>query len=1328
MKKHFFKKMLTMLCVAVFAFSFIAPIAKSVVTVEASSITQAEAQTAAVNNLRYGYNVASGRPLYDSGLQKASPILKPISEDLYKYIVKDTATKSVSGGVSSESAQGMAKEMSTLIDVGVNANVYMVSTDISTVFDTTKKLSTVYEEKYDLYYIKSYRDQYYIETTADLKNYVTDEFVKDYNLISDAITATVFLQKYGTHIFTGLRYGGYLTAANYQVSSSSTYNLSQTTSIKSKVEAHMANYGGGASSFVDLHEKQENITGKRTSTYKCLTYGGNGGSTLSIDHLFTYHDKLFDGGNYEYQRWEQSINETNWEVMGKAEQASAIPVWELLPAEPKYNPIRWYLLDAYKELCGDKYEEYCKQYPTESRTIEDVVEERGSTKIAGYTVESNGYAAYKEIESETDTHVIAKGSTIYMTLTEDSIPVESKEWRITEGSAIATVVDAKKGIIKVNESAAENGQFSVVIYSNDLAIKRATFKVAPKKFSGGDGSAQSPYLIATQDDLLLMLSNSQLWGAEYRMVADIDMKGIKMTPIGSSGVPFSGVFDGNHYTISDLSLGENVVDRAVGLFAYNTGTVKNMRLNTVTIEYSASDYLSHVGGVVAYNAGEVSNCRVDTLTVNVTSKPNVKDAQLAVGGVVGFSTVKKDETRSKVSQCLATNLTLYAYNDNSDKNKEIIRCYLGGIIGFAEKVNVDNCYMEFAIKLEAKAKGKDSSARAAGLIGQVGSNTDVKYCVVGEIQTLNATSTVNSTLFEPREADARKRTFIGRIYDTATSKVDANCYALEKTDVKACEEATINVKSSLAGGRAVWSLLSEEVWCPTEEGKPTLVSQKIDAGLQLSGQQTSFYHGESFSAAGMTVKGSYANGTNSEDVTYFNVDSSAYNNQYKAGNLNEYVIKVSGFGGAKAEYTVTVRQIEVVGLAVEEKARLFTTTSVKVGDKPSFEDVLVYYVLENGEIVSVDAEKQPYIKYPTASLRISADAYVLGDNYVTVTCGNLEGTTVISAEENEVVSIEVRSNPNKMNYKSGENFAATGMQVVATYEDGREVIVNNSELEIIGKEVYYDASGVHTVCLLYGDYKSCNLEVAVAAPVVHVCEMGAWETISDATCIAEGVKVRSCSCGEKETASIPATGHTEGDWIVETQATCTEAGYKYKECTVCHTKVAEETIVAGGHTEGDWIVETQATCTEAGYKYIECTVCHTKLAEEEIASTGHAEGNWIVDKEATCTEAGYQYKECAVCHTKVAEETIVASGHTESDWIVLFEATETTNGAKYKECTKCHTQLEKEIIPATVGQGGSSSSAGADEGGCSSSLEGMSCLPIILLSATVFVYKRKREE
>ena len=43
----------------------------------------------------------------------------------------------------------------------------------------------------------------------------------------------------------------------------------------------------------------------------------------------------------------------------------------------------------------------------------------------------------------------------------------------------------------------------------------------------------------------------------------------------------------------------------------------------------------------------------------------------------------------------------------------------------------------------------------------------------------------------------------------------------------------------------------------------------------------------------------------------------------------------------------------------------------------------------------------------------------------------------------------------------------------------------------------------------------------------HVHAFSEWTTIKDATCTVKGEQERSCSCGEKETQSIDATGHTE---------------------------------------------------------------------------------------------------------------------------------------------------------------------------------------------------------
>lgn len=49
---------------------------------------------------------------------------------------------------------------------------------------------------------------------------------------------------------------------------------------------------------------------------------------------------------------------------------------------------------------------------------------------------------------------------------------------------------------------------------------------------------------------------------------------------------------------------------------------------------------------------------------------------------------------------------------------------------------------------------------------------------------------------------------------------------------------------------------------------------------------------------------------------------------------------------------------------------------------------------------------------------------------------------------------------------------------------------------------------------------------------------GEWGVTLAATCTAEGIETRTCSCGEKEAKAIKAI-HNFGEWKVTTAATCT---------------------------------------------------------------------------------------------------------------------------------------------------------------------------------------------
>lgn len=73
---------------------------------------------------------------------------------------------------------------------------------------------------------------------------------------------------------------------------------------------------------------------------------------------------------------------------------------------------------------------------------------------------------------------------------------------------------------------------------------------------------------------------------------------------------------------------------------------------------------------------------------------------------------------------------------------------------------------------------------------------------------------------------------------------------------------------------------------------------------------------------------------------------------------------------------------------------------------------------------------------------------------------------------------------------------------------------------------------------------------------------GEWETVTDPTCEDEGSKTRTCSvCGETETASIPATGHTE-TVVGAKEASETEDGYTGDVvCADCGKVLSKGTVI-----------------------------------------------------------------------------------------------------------------------------------------------------------------------
>jgi len=117
------------------------------------------------------------------------------------------------------------------------------------------------------------------------------------------------------------------------------------------------------------------------------------------------------------------------------------------------------------------------------------------------------------------------------------------------------------------------------------AITYAVVSLAQAKYSGGSGTAQDPYQIATAEDLIALGETPQDYDKHFILTADIDLadhvfdKAVIAPDIdphtewGFDGIPFTGVFDGNERTISHLTVKSGSY---LGLLGWLEGEVKNL--------------------------------------------------------------------------------------------------------------------------------------------------------------------------------------------------------------------------------------------------------------------------------------------------------------------------------------------------------------------------------------------------------------------------------------------------------------------------------------------------------------------------------------------------------------------------------------------------------------------------------------------------------------------------------------------------------------------------------------------------------------------------------
>ncbi len=222
----------------------------------------------------------------------------------------------------------------------------------------------------------------------------------------------------------------------------------------------------------------------------------------------------------------------------------------------------------------------------------------------------------------------------------------------------------------------------------------------------GKGTASDPYIIASAENLKYlqkMVADGEDYRGEYfTQTADIDLNGKEWTPIGDSGMYFSGVYDGLGHEIKGLFISDGTLTYC-GLFGYIT-----------------SDYNNETGIMNLKLSGEI---KIDNLE---------KDA--GIGALCGW--VYKDSADSfKIEKIYnITNNVNITINANAKQPR------LGAVLGYAFNAEVFNVVNNGNIDYIGSAH-----TRIGGIVGQT-NRTHYKNCVNNGNLTATVTGTASSQI------------------------------------------------------------------------------------------------------------------------------------------------------------------------------------------------------------------------------------------------------------------------------------------------------------------------------------------------------------------------------------------------------------------------------------------------------------------------------------------------------------------------------------------------------------------------------------------------------
>ena len=231
------------------------------------------------------------------------------------------------------------------------------------------------------------------------------------------------------------------------------------------------------------------------------------------------------------------------------------------------------------------------------------------------------------------------------------------------------------------------------------------FRTKPSDNLPGSGTIDDPFLVYHQNHLKQLANTTPINYLQgkyfFKQIDDITLVG-EWDPIGKNIGPFTGNYDGNDRTISNLKISNGNSSFCAALFnSMDRSSISNLTLRNADIFGQDNS---------AFLCGYIENSIIENIKVegNISIETPWENNPIGVIGGYSYNTTFRDVSVTGVV--------------NLSKNENYAGGYHGGLIGYCVKCNFSNCCVDSP---EGIIKGRYNTG---GLIGGSDNDTTINNC------------------------------------------------------------------------------------------------------------------------------------------------------------------------------------------------------------------------------------------------------------------------------------------------------------------------------------------------------------------------------------------------------------------------------------------------------------------------------------------------------------------------------------------------------------------------------------------------------------------------